>query len=262
MLRNVTIGSDPEMFLFDNSTKTVVSSIGLIPGVKGNAWVDPSWKPGFGLETDNILVEFNIPPCTNKIDFVENIFFMKNYIRQFVKQFNNNYDVRCEASFMVPENQLQSDEAKLLGCSVDYNVYTEEPNPKPEGNKTNLRSGGFHIHVGYNNPNVQTSLNMIKYLDAFLGVPSVIYDTDTRRRALYGKAGCFRLTAYGFEYRVISSHFLKTKTLVRFVWDQTAKAIAAFNSEKILPEPAQVIDAINNSNIELAKKLIDVYNLR
>lgn len=142
MINNITIGADPEMFIFNTSTKTVVSSIGLIPGVKGDPWVDPTWKPGFGLETDNILVEFNIPPCCTKMEFVDNIFFMKNYIRQYVKQINPNYDVRCEASFLVPDDQLQSDEAKLLGCSIDYNVYTEAPNPKPEGDKTNLRSAG------------------------------------------------------------------------------------------------------------------------
>ena len=43
---------------------------------------------------------------------------------------------------IVDEDQLQSPEAKLFGCSVDYNAYTEEPNPKPNGECTNLRSAG------------------------------------------------------------------------------------------------------------------------
>ena len=51
--------------------------------------------------------------------------------------------------------------------------------------------------MGYENPDVDTSLALVKYMDVFLGVPSVIKDKDTKRRSLYGKAGCFRLTDYG-----------------------------------------------------------------
>ena len=54
-----------------------------------------------------------------------------------------------------------------------------------------------HLHLGYENPNIDTSLMLVKYLDMYLGVPSVLRDTDSRRRSLYGKAGCFRLCRYG-----------------------------------------------------------------
>ena len=142
MLNNITIGADPELFIYNTSTKTVVSSIGIIPGEKGNAWRDLDWPEGFGLEIDNILAEFNIPPCTTKEEFENNIIFMKKYIRDLVKKVNPNYDIRCRASYVVPDDQLQSKEAKLFGCSIDYNAYTEESNPKPKGENTNLRSAG------------------------------------------------------------------------------------------------------------------------
>ena len=261
MLKNITIGADPELFIFDTAKKSVVSSIGMIPGEKGNPWVDPAWKPGFGLEIDNVLAEFNIPPCTTKQEFVESISFMKDYIRQFVKQINPNYDIRCKASFLVPEDQLQDPIAKLFGCSVDYNVYTEAANPKPKGEDTNLRSAGFHLHCGYPNPSVEQSLLMIKYFDAYIGIPSVLHDPDTARRALYGKAGCFRLTSYGFEYRSLSSFFLGTKTKLRFVWDCIERAISAYIQVKPLPPAEEVIDAINNNNNVLALDLINRFNL-
>ena len=54
-----------------------------------------------------------------------------------------------------------------------------------------------HIHIGYDNNNIDASLRLVKYLDLYLGVPSVLKDKDKRRRSLYGKAGCFRLTSYG-----------------------------------------------------------------
>jgi hypothetical protein len=261
MLNNVTVGADPEVFIFNTSTKTVVSSIGIIPGEKGDPWIDPTWPKGFGLEIDNILGEFNIPPCKTKEEFIDSIVFMKKYIREHVKKINPNYDIRCRASYLVPEDQLQSKEAKLFGCSVDYNAYTEEPNPKPKGEETNLRSAGFHIHVGYENPNVDTSLMIIKYLDAYLGVPSVLLDGDTNRRSLYGKAGAFRLCDYGCEYRTLSSYFLRTKTTLTFVWNGLTKALSALEDGIPLPPANLVQEAINNSNSELAQKLIKDYNL-
>lgn len=261
MFKNVTIGADPELFIFDTTTKTVVSSIGMIPGEKGNPWIDPNWPEGFGLEIDNILAEFNIPPCSSKQEFVDNISFMKDYIRQFVKKINPNYDIRCKASYLVPEDQLQHPIAKLFGCSIDYNVYTEAANPKPKGEATNLRSAGFHLHCGYPNPSVKESLQMIKYFDAYIGIISVLHDPDVDRRSLYGKAGCFRLTSYGFEYRTLSSFFLGTKTKLRLIWDCIEQALNAYEEGKPLPPAEKVINAINNSDKILALELINDYNL-
>lgn len=196
-ISNVTIGADPELFIINEQTKKVVSSIGLIPGEKGNPYVAEDMPKGFGLETDNIVAEFNIPPATNKTSFINNIEYMKAYINRFVKNINPDLGILCAASKVVDADQLSSPQAKLFGCDVDYNAYTKAPNLKPEGTKTNLRSCGFHIHIGYSNNNIDTSLALVKYLDLYLGVPSVIKDRDKKRRSLYGKAGCFRLTPYG-----------------------------------------------------------------
>lgn len=261
ILNNITIGADPELFLINSETGAVVSSIGIIPGEKGNAYRSADMPEGYGLEIDNILAEFNIPPTRTKEEFIEAISYMKNYIKKFIKAKNKKLDILCKASMMVDEDQLQSPEAKLFGCSVDYNAYTEEPNPKPQGERTNLRSAGFHIHIGYDDNNVDTSLLLIKYLDMYLGVPSVVKDGDTKRRSLYGKAGCFRLTPYGLEYRVLSSYFLTNKLTLSWVWNGVAKAIEAYNEGYPLADPELVQKAINESDKALAEKLIKIYKL-
>ena len=261
ILNNVTIGADPELFLINSKTGEVVSSIGIIPGEKGNPYRSADMPNGYGLEIDNILAEFNIPPVTTKEGFIEAMTYMKNYIKKFIKAKNSSLDILCKASMMVNEDQLQSPEAKLFGCSVDYNAYTEEPNPKPQGERTNLRSAGFHIHIGYDDNNVDTSLLLIKYLDMYLGVPSVVKDGDTKRRSLYGKAGCFRLTPYGLEYRVLSSYFLTNKLTLSWVWNGVAKAIEAYNEGYPLADPELVQKAINESDKALAEKLIKTYKL-
>ena len=79
-LRNITVGADPELFIVNEKTGKVVSSIGIIPGEKGNAWKSDDMPEGFGIEVDNILGEFNIPPCKTKEEFINNIEYMKDYI--------------------------------------------------------------------------------------------------------------------------------------------------------------------------------------
>jgi len=281
---HVTIGSDPELFIFNNKTKTVVSSIGLIPGHKKDAFVPEGFPEGFGLQTDNILGEFNIPPVvvnSNRpvvaLEFLQHINRMKDYIRDFVKIVNPDYDIKCSASEMVPNDQLCSDEATQFGCDPDYNVYTLGQNMAPEGTKTNLRSTGCHIHCGYKNPTLQTSLSLIKVLDLYLGVPSVLIDADTRRRSLYGKAGCFRLTDYGLEYRVLSGYFIKTDELINWMFNQTLQAINYFNTcleqassegnlenfniDSYLPSQGSILNSINNGNKISAKRLITKYGI-
>ncbi len=261
LVTNITIGADPELFIINEKTGKVVSSIGLIPGEKGDPWVGEDMPSGFGLETDNIVAEFNIPPVTDGVSFVNNIEYMKAYIDKFVKNINPDLGILCAASKSVDKSELQSPQAKLFGCDVDYNAYTQEPNPKPKGNRTNLRSCGFHIHVGYANNNIDTSLQLVKYMDAYLGLTSLLKDTDKKRRSLYGKAGCFRLTSYGVEYRVLSSTMMQDVPTLQFVWDQVQKAISAANNGKLLPPEEAVISAINDSDVALAKKLIKDFEL-
>lgn len=263
LVHNITIGADPELFIINSKTGKVVSSIGLIPGVKGEPYVGEDMPNGFGLETDNILAEFNIPPVKDCANFINNILYMQDYIRKFVKNINPDLDIKCSASEVVPKDQLQSDEAQMFGCDPDYNVYTEDENPKPDVPKNGTRSAGAHIHWGYDNPNVDTSLRIIKLCDAFIGVPSIILDADSRRRKIYGKAGSFRLCDYGCEYRTLSSYMMGTPELLSTVWKgiERVKAELRYPATNIAKYQKPIIDCINNSNVELAKRLCNIFKI-
>lgn len=258
-LNNITIGADPELFITKNNS--VVSAVDLIPGTKKKPWKAEDMPEGFALQTDNVLAEFNIPPVDNMDKFVCSIEYMKDYIRKYVKTIDPAYDIKCSASEILPVEELQSKQALRFGCDVDYNTYTESANPKPQGATTNLRSAGFHIHVGYTYPNIETSLTLIKYLDMYLGIPSVVIDPDSKRRSLYGKAGCFRLTSYGFEYRTLSSVMMKDVKTLQFVWEQLMLAINAYEEEWYLMNSTEVQDIINNSDVNAAKQAIEKYSL-
>lgn len=278
---SVTIGSDPELFIVNTKTGKVVSSIGLIPGKKKDAFLPEGFEKGFGLQTDNVLAEFNIPAVrlesgASKV-FSSHMTKMKEFIEEYVKKVNPDYGILCSASELVPEDQLQSDEAQQFGCDPDYNVYSLSQNEPPQGTASNLRTTGCHVHVGYENPNLETSIGLLKVLDLFLGVPSVLIDKDTRRRSLYGKAGCFRLTDYGVEYRVLSGHFITDEATTTWVFRQTAAAIDYYNAQiqdyvsssrknpfsidNYLPTADVVSDIINNGNIAAAKRVIKKYGI-
>lgn len=150
-------------------------------------------------------------------------------------------------------------------CDPDYNAWTEEQNPKPEGAATNLRSAGFHIHIGYDGNNTDTSLKIIKHLDMYLGVPSVLADPDVERRKLYGKAGAFRLQPWGVEYRVLSSYMMSSPVFLRNIF-RTTVAVTNFVLAKhnnIPIDGSYVIqNIINESNVEEAKKFCKKYSIQ
>lgn len=223
---NITIGTDPELFIINTRTQKIVSAIPFIPGTKEKPFRPNIFTDGFAVQTDNVLAEFNIPPVQNVQDFITYLEVMKEYIRQLVKQHNPDLDILCQASAELDPIELQSDQAKLFGCDPDFNVYTEDVNIAPKAKLQNLRTTGMHIHIGFEPTiSVDKKLLIIRLLDLYLGMPAILLDQDIKRRKLYGKAGCFRLTPYGLEYRVLSGYFLSNPKLMYWVFTNTHDAL-------------------------------------
>ena len=49
--------------------------------------------------------------------------------------------------------------------------------------------------------------------------------------------------------------------MLTFVWDGICRALVAFMQDMNLPNPDQIQEAINNSNVELAKRIIKKYGI-
>lgn len=116
----------------------------------------------------------------------------------------------------IPHERLMNDDPKYVafGCTPSLNAYGEEcPAAKVDSSTIGFRSAGGHLHfsVGSGRLSEARAAEFVKRLDAILGVISVAmfqyYDTP-RRRMYYGRAGEYRLTTYGFEYRVLSNAWL------------------------------------------------------
>lgn len=258
-IKFLAIGSDPEGFLYDRENKPV-SSVGLIGGSK--------WEPryfeeeGFAVQEDNVSVEFNIPPCSTREELILVMRKAKELVNTVLPK---GLELRFIASELFTDKQLDNEQAQLFGCEPDYCCWTAEVNPKPN-NKTNLRSCGGHLHVSYEEENMDTSLGLVKFMDLYLGVPSIVLDPDTRRKTLYGKAGAFRFKVYGIEYRSLSNFWVANDELIGWVFDQTQKAIDAFNKYgvRFLEKEdlyLQIVECIDNNNVSLAKELVKKYDL-
>jgi hypothetical protein len=127
---NVTLGSDPEVFIFSKKENKMASSIGLIGGTKYRPRQIKDAPIGFCVQEDNVLAEFNIPPSFNRTGFISHIQDGLAYLK---KELPEGYEVKIQSSHRFEPAQLDSPKAKTLGCDPDFNAWTGEQNilPRP-----------------------------------------------------------------------------------------------------------------------------------
>lgn len=260
-IENVTIGSDFELFLFDNNIKEVINAKPYIKGSKNFPYNFDKTSEFWCTSLDNILAEMNIPPVTNEKDFDAYVEKAINYVESNLPE---NIVTLAQPAMYIKEEFLNTEESKQFGCTPSYNAYTLSENPQPNGQETNLRTGAFHIHMKYDNMDFEVSAELIKILDLFLGIPSLIIEPANDRRKLYGTPGEFRFSKdKTTEYRVLSNYFSKNSKLRTWVFKNTMKGIEFFNNSGPLNTSVSrtVRSVISSSNIQQAEGLIDQYGI-
>ena len=238
-MSNITIGCDPELFLRDPSG-VFVSAHDLIPGDKMN----PHPVPRGAIQVDGVSAEFNIEPATTTDEFVGNISTVMATMEAKIKEMRPDLQFAIEPTATFTEEYFASlpMSAKLLGCSPDFNAYTMAPNDPPHTDQP-FRTGAGHVHVGWGSgfdgpEHFSNCCQLVKQLDCVLFIQSLAWDSDDRRRSLYGNIGAFRSKPYGLEYRPLSNAFLKSDSIQRWVFGATqTSAEAFFGGVKFLEDP-------------------------
>ena len=234
------VGTDTEVFLVNPQTEEPVPAIGLIGGTKHQPKPVPELGDGYAVQEDNVMLEYNVPPCATKAQFVTSVMRMNSYLKKLLTP--QDLAFRIAPSMMFDAKQLTHPQAMHLGCEPDFNVWTRDVNPSPKAAGAavleTMRTAGGHIHVSFALDDVSGKAltiydkePLVKALDMTLGLPSLFLDGDGRRRQLYGKAGAFRAKDYGIEYRVLSNFWTRSPELIEWAYDGVLAAIRLLNME-------------------------------
>lgn len=257
----ITVGADPEVFV--SMGEGFLPAPGLVPGNKKEPF---PVKKG-AIQVDGLALEFNIDPVQEEEDFVVSL---KEVMSELSKRLPEGASLAKNASATFTEEQLDALDPKhlIIGCDPDYNAYTSgSPNP-PLVLYTGTRFAGGHIHVGWTSDasirdpsHIGSCITLVRLLDQYLGVPSVLLDPDDSRRKAYGKAGSFRPRSYGVEYRTLSNFWLQEEKYVRWVY-RTIQLIT-FDPEyqQDLDLMDEVEDIINQSDREAAEEFIQEHGI-
>lgn len=214
------IGSDVECFL-RNTSDQIVNAASHINYTKQT----PYKKKRIRIYYDNVLAEFNIPPCDNGKDFIVS---MTNGL-YLLEKLANPCKLDFTAAAIIDESIVQDKNALENGCNDETNAYSLSFNKDIENfiKTSRFRTSGGHIHIGCNNEEEDLLDPVIKplfvyMLDLFLGIPSVILDKDVtqiNRRQAFGKAGAYRSKSYGIEYRVLSSWWVTKPEYIALIYN-------------------------------------------
>ena len=257
---NVTIGADPEFFVSRGGK--LFSAHGLVEGTKEK----PFAVECGAVQVDGMALEFNIDPAGSTEEFVTNINTVIAGMRALVPD-DIEFRMQPVAEFGEKYIAEQPEQAKELGCEPDYNAYTGGVNPTPDAN-AGFRTAAGHIHIGINRElDAMQERQLVLLCDLFMGLPSLVYDKDTKRRELYGRAGCYRSKPYGIEYRTLSNAWLANDELKAQVYSQAVCAAENLDNfidifklikEKLGIEYTSLGDIINNSCGNVAVEILEV----
>lgn len=258
---SILVGCDPEVFVKQGGI--FKSAHGLIRGDKKN----PQPVRNGAVQVDGMALEFNINPASTESEFVLSV---QDVLAQMTAMVPD-YEVVAVpvAEFTEDYMRQQPDAAKELGCDPDFNAWADgRANDKPDGDRP-FRTASGHVHIGWtdgediNDDNHIGRCHMVvKQLDFYLGLPSLIYDADTKRRSMYGKAGAYRPKSYGVEYRTLSNRWLASDKLMGWVFRTTQKAVQEVMEGNFLWEKhGDIQEIINSSDVKAARKIIKAEKL-
>lgn len=258
---NILIGCDPEIFV--KKDNVFVSAHNMIPGDKKR----PHKVDKGAVQVDGMALEFNINPAATELEFVGNVQEVMKTLASMVP----GYELAPVpvADFSLEYIKSQPMVARELGCEPDYNAYTGEANIKPNA-ELPMRTASGHVHIGWTNDqsifdmeHMAKARAVAQQLDISLGLASLFYDDDVRRRSMYGKGGALRYKPYGVEYRTLSNAWLLTAERMAWVFRTTKKSVEMLmDGRALFMETDEDIQAIiNNSDKAKAEKLVKQFDL-
>jgi hypothetical protein len=267
-LRDVSMGSDPEVFVVDESTGKVVPAFTFLPAKgKGKGGPLTSASPII-LFWDGFQAEFLTPSWSCNAYGTD---YIQRGLSSLYSRRPPGSKLTGESVFLVDQETLQTGEDKHveLGCSPSINVYGRVAELPRSGRDLPFRMAGFHVHVGihgqYPTEEKRSEVipHMVKMMDRLAGVTSVVALQGLEhplRRRYYGLAGEYRQPSYGVEYRTLSSGVLWHPALVHLHLDLVRYAqLMVRKGFGGLYEGSdeEIQECVNNLDVDLGKRLVE-----
>jgi len=233
----VSIGADPEFFLRSVTSGELVPAIGLLGGTKERPLQIDGLADGCMMQEDNVMAEFNIPPCPSANNFTA---YTEAVINSIIPHASMRYGSALEpvkqCSVVFPNTMLTTPQSMMFGCDPSFDAYTQgsvlaAPAPQELVYKATgqWRFAAGHLHIGYDNKAVPHWVAAM-FADLYIGLPALVhFDTQGERRKWYGKPGNYRPKPYGIEYRTVGNGWLWDPVLCALMFD-CASNLARFLS--------------------------------
>lgn len=195
------VGADIEYFAM-NVDKNLIPCVGYIPGTKESPHTPDEWPNGYAMQEDNIMVEVNIPPSTDYMNFAFSILDVQkmtvNYLEGKTKGKISGLSKKSHAKFS--EKDLSSPQAKIFGCEPDFDAYSGGTVRQIPQMNPLMRTCGGHVHLGgdFQCPDFVAALFAELYISVYANARSLV---SNPRRKSYGAPGAYRPKPYGIEYR-------------------------------------------------------------
>jgi len=256
--KQLTLGSDPEMFLF--SGLKLLPAYTFLPGKGPN--VNMYWD-GFQAEWK---YDYEGNHCQNNL-----VYYTRQRLQDLLEaaqHHDKNARLSLKNVVRIPDNLLKTAPQQYveLGCMPSFNAYGLKGNIQViDPRKLLHRCAGGHMHFGtWEAPPPYEKI--VKTQDAVLGVWSVgaaQHIDNPARRKQYGLPGEYRKpkykNGYGVEYRVLSNFWLASPSTLQLTWDIGRLAVRLATSRyrnMWIADEQEVTDTILNSDVEQASKIL------
>jgi len=252
-------GADPEFFVEDEKGEIIPSFKFLGPKPE---------KPFVGGKTNDIYwdgfqAEFTVTAGTCVGHLMDRMYLGLRGLLQAARKYNPKARLSAKTVFDIPVQLIRESapEHVAFGCMPSLNVYGLKGLEAP-GTEVFYRSTGGHLHFGFSGITEDQIKDMVRALDAIVGVAGVSlfakFDT-ARRRTMYGLAGEYRMPKHGLEYRVLSNAWLFHPLIANIIYD-LARPAATLGMRGLLKHwdatESETIAAINNHDVELARTIL------
>jgi len=251
------VGSDPELFVKDIKGD-LIAAYDFLPDE------DTASKQGSDkVFWDGFQAEFTHRAGSCLDDMTGYMRTMLYKLRSKAREHNPDAVLSMQNVVEISSDVLNDakDEHVAFGCSPSLNIYNSE-GLVDEGRNVPFRTAGGHMHFGIGKKSDDVILNIVKALDAIVGVACVsMFDgiDNPMRRTMYGLAGEYRLPQYGIEYRTLSNAWLAHPTITHLVFGLARKAIVIGEKDLLRffkCNQSNAMNIINTCNVASARRIM------